>query len=81
MEFIPPEIRVEPYRVRVAACSKATHICSFTRTLKIFTEVLYDLDGDDDIDGSDLAEFLVNVEVNSTTISRFAEEFGMVACQ
>ena len=81
MEFIPPEIRVEPYRVRVAACSKATHICSFTRTLKIFTEVLYDLDGDDDIDGSDLAEFLVSGEVNATTISRFAEEFGMIACE
>ena len=81
MEFIPPEIRVEPYRVCVAASSNATRISSFTKTLKIFTKVLYDLDGDDDIDGADLAVFLVNVEVNSTTISRFAEEFGMVACQ
>ena len=81
MEFIPSEIRVEPYTVRVAASSNATRISSFTKTLKIFTEVLYDLDGDDDIDGADLAEFLVSGEVNATTISRFADEFGMIACQ
>ena len=81
MEFIPPEITIEPYRVRVDACSNATHICSFTRTLKIFTEVLYDLDDDDDIDGADLANFLDGVDINATTVARFAEEFGMIACE
>nr|WP_319393903.1 hypothetical protein [uncultured Desulfobacter sp.] len=81
MEFIPPEFRVEPYRVRVAASSNSTQINSYTKTLKIFTQVVYDLDSDDDIDGSDLSTFLTNEEVNATTISRFAEEFGMIACE
>ncbi|MBU0973788.1 MAG: choice-of-anchor J domain-containing protein [Proteobacteria bacterium] len=60
MEFIPPEIRVAPYKVLVAVSSDTTNISSFTRTLKIFTEVLYDSDGDDDIDGADLIEFAIN---------------------
>ena len=81
MEFIPTEIKVEPYIVRVAASSNATHISSYAKTLKIFTEVLYDLNGDDDIDGDDLVEFINSAEVNATTISRFAEEFGMIACE
>jgi hypothetical protein len=81
MEFTPPAVRTEPYRVRVAACSTATHLCTSTRTLKIFTEALYDLDGDDDIDGADLASFITGGPVNATTTARFAGEFGMTACK
>lgn len=68
------------YRVQVAVSSKTTHVSSFTKTLYIFTQVLYDLDGDDDIDGADLGAFIKSGLVNATTVARFAKEFGMVAC-
>lgn len=81
IEFIPPEIRVEPYRVHVAASSTVTQLSSFVKTLKIFTKVLYDLDGDDDIDGADLAEFAATYDDEVDDLARFAEEFGMIACE
>ena len=81
MEFIPPEINIEPYRILVAALSNTTHISSFTKTLKIFTEVLYDLDGDEDIDGADLRKFIQTEVIDEDTTARIAEEFGMIACQ
>jgi hypothetical protein len=80
VEFVPPQIRPEPYRVQVAVSSKTTHISSFTKTLYIFTQALYDLDGDGDIDGADLDAFIKTGPVNETTVERFAQEFGMVAC-
>jgi hypothetical protein len=79
-EFIPPEIRLEPYRVQVAVSSKTTHLTSFVKTLHIFTQVLYDLDADRDIDGADLGAFIRGVQINATSVGRFAEEFGAVAC-
>jgi hypothetical protein len=79
VEFIPPEIRIEPYRVRVAAWSDVTNIASFTRTLNILTEVLHDYNGDGDIDGGDLYQFS-NAFV-AEDLARFAMEFGLVACQ
>ena len=81
MEFVPPEIRIEPYRVRVAVTSNLTQISSFTKTLKIYTQVLYDLNDDNDIDGSDLFDFISTEDMSPTTIARFAEEFGMIACE
>ena len=66
VEFVPSETRIEPYHVRVAAVSQDTFLSSHTRTLKIFTQVLYDANDDGDI--------------TEETISRFAEEFGLIAC-
>jgi hypothetical protein len=80
VEFIPPQIRPEPYLVQVAVSSKTTHLSSFTKTLHIYTEVLYDFDDDDDVDGADLAAFIASVQIDETTVERFAKEFGMVAC-
>ena len=79
MEFIPTEIRIEPYQVRVAAWSDMTNIASFTKTLNIFTQVLYDDNTDGDIDGSDLHSF--SIEFTEDEVERFAMEFGLVACQ
>ncbi|MCP3873649.1 MAG: hypothetical protein GY699_10905 [Desulfobacteraceae bacterium] len=79
-EFTPPEIRLEPYTVMVAANSKLTQINSYAKKMKIYTEVLYDLDTDDDIDGADLYHFLQQVEITQTSLTRLAEEFGLVAC-
>jgi hypothetical protein len=79
MEFIPDEIRLEPYRVQVAACSDITNLCSFTKTLNILTTVLHDYEPDGDIDGTDLKAFVD--AFNPDEIERFALEFGLVACQ
>ena len=77
VEFDPPGTRFEPYTVRVSVTSDLTHISSFVKTIKIYTEVAYDYDEDGDIDGSDLAKFAADPD----DLARFAEEFGMVACQ
>jgi hypothetical protein len=80
LEFIPPEIRVEPYTLRVAAWSEdLTHLSSFTKTLNIFTEVLYDYEPDGDIDGADLRQYVIAGVFDD--LERFAQEFGLVACQ
>ena len=75
----PPGTRFDPYPVRVSVTSDLTHISSFVKVIKIYTEVANDYDEDGDIDGSDLAEFAEDFEVDD--LARFAEEFGMVACQ
>ena len=77
VEFVPPATRFDPYRVRVFVTSDLTHISSPAKTIKIYTEVAYDYDEDGDIDGSDLAEFAADPD----DLARFAEEFGMIACQ
>ena len=79
VEFVPPGTRFAPYPVRVSVTSDLTHISSFVKVIKIYTEVANDDDEDDDIDGSDLADFAANFEADN--LARFAEEFGMVACQ
>ena len=80
VEFVPPEEPEppdNPYRVTVSVTSDRTHISSFVKVIKIYTKVLKDYDFDEDIDGSDLAEFAADPD----DLARFAEEFGMVACQ
>jgi len=45
VQFWPPsEYRFCPYRVRVAACSGATHMCS-ARVIRIYTRLIGDADG------------------------------------
>ena len=79
VEFVPPEIRVEPYTLRMAAFSKVTNIATFTEVLTIFTEVLHDYNYDGDIDGSDL-QYFTGV-FSSDEVERFAKEFGLIACE
>ena len=79
VEFVPQGTRFEPYPVRVSVTSDLTHISSFVKVIKIYTEVANDYDEDGDIDGSDLAKFAANFEADN--LNRFAEEFGMIACQ
>ena len=84
VEFVPPEEPeppVKPYRVWVSVTSDATHISSFLKVIKIYTKVLNDHDHDRDIDGSDLADFAADYDSEVDDLARFAEEFGMVACQ
>ena len=84
VEFVPPEEEGEEsksYRVTVSVTSDRTHISSFVKAIKIYTEVAYDHDEDDDIDGSDLADFAANYDSEVDDLAGFAEEFGMVACQ
>jgi|LGVE01.1.fsa_nt_gb hypothetical protein len=71
----------EPYRVWVSVTSDVTHISSFVKEIKIYTNVLKDYDHDGDIDGSDLADFAADYDGEVEDLARFAEEFGMVACQ
>ena len=80
VEFVPPGTRLEPYQVRGSVTSELTYISSALKTIKIYTEVAYDHDVDGDIDGSDLAEFAA-IFNEDNDLARFAEEFGMIACQ
>jgi len=80
VEFVPPGTRFDPYPVRVSVTSDLTHISSFVKVIQIYTEVAND-DGDDDIDGSDLADFAADYDSEVDDLARFAEEFGMVACR
>ena len=77
VKFEPLGTGFDPCRVRVSVTSDLTHISSTTKTIKIYTEVVCDYDEDGDIDGSDLAKFAADPD----DLARFAEEFGMVACQ
>ncbi len=81
VQFEPPDTRLEPYPVRVSVTSDLTHISSFVKVIKIYTEVANDYDEDGDTDGSDLADFAANYDSEVDDLARFAEEFGMVACQ
>ena len=81
VEFVPPGTRFDPYPVRVSVTSDLTHISSFVKVIQIYTEVANDDDCDGDIDGSDLADFAVDYDSEVDDLARFAEEFGMVACQ
>ncbi len=78
VEFIPPDQRIEPYYVQVSVTSGLTRISSSLKTIKIYTQVLYDYEPDEDIDGRDVS---VAAGLESTDLRRLAEEFGMVACQ
>jgi hypothetical protein len=79
IEFDPVDTDINPYRVRVSVVSDMTHISSPVKTIKIFTEVVFDDEPDGDIDGSDLAIFAENLDLSR--LGRFADEFGLVACQ
>lgn len=60
--FVPPESRYEPHQVNVFVTSDLTHIASNVESINIYTEAAHDYDGDDDIDGEDLAEFSGNFD-------------------
>jgi hypothetical protein len=69
----------EPYEMFVSVESETSHIASQDKTISIFTQVKYDENGDSDIDGADLRQY-VNAGVFDD-LERLAMEFGLIACQ
>lgn len=72
------DVDAEPYQVNVPVESETSHIASKEKTIRIFTQVTYDADSDDDIDGADLRQY-VNAGLFDD-LARFAQEFGLIAC-
>jgi hypothetical protein len=79
VEIECPDVDSEPYEVLISVESENSHIASQEKTISIFTQVKYDLDDDDDIDGRDLYQFANTFVVED--LERFAQEFGLIACQ
>jgi bacillopeptidase F (M6 metalloprotease family) len=79
VEIECPDVGSDPHEVNVSVESATSHVGTQNRTISIFTQVLYDFDTDDDIDGADLHDFSGSFIADQ--LERFAKEFGVVACQ
>ena len=80
--FIPGVTMLEPYSVTVCTVSDTPHIRSLMKSFNIFTEIIYDLNRDDDIDGEDVATLINSGDsITREQLERVAEEFGITACQ